>query len=95
MASFDRRFPIAPITIPPSVAPTREGVRRLHFPKQPISAPSYEHIAGGTRRKWGETHHGESMVALATQWIGKGAPSKAVAQNHHSHCKTGIEAEFF
>jgi hypothetical protein len=30
---------------------------------QPTSASSGEHIAGGTRRKWGERHGGESIVA--------------------------------
>src|SRR5258707_15316857 len=34
---------------------------------QPTSAPRYNDIATGTRRKWGEPRGGESMVAVAAR----------------------------
>jgi hypothetical protein len=44
---------------------------------QPISAPSDEHIAARTRRKWGERCGGESIVAAAIPSI-YGTPPPSV-----------------
>jgi len=66
LANPDRVFPIAPVYQSTDRAAPRGGVRRLHIPKQPTSAPSCEHIAGGTRRKWGDAARKQKST-----WIGK------------------------
>ena len=55
--------PSAPITIPPAACLLQAPASRTP-PMQPISAPTYEHSAARTRRKWGERRGGESIVAL-------------------------------
>jgi hypothetical protein len=55
--------PSAPITIPPAACLLQAPASRTP-PMQPISAPTYEHTAARTRRKWGERGGGESIVAF-------------------------------
>jgi hypothetical protein len=94
MIGSDRRIPIAPITIPWTarlLAALVQSVRRLHVPLQPTSASSDEHIAGGTRRKWGEHHGGESIVAAARPSI---YGAKPFLEASHGACCTKSPVTF-
>src|ERR1700730_2349564 len=60
----DRRIPIRPNYH----STGRTQIQALGDPTSPmqiISALTYEHTAGGTRRKWGERRRSESMVAAS------------------------------
>jgi hypothetical protein len=84
MIGSDRRIPIAPITIPSTarllaaLVYNAGGCTPL---MQPTSASSDEHIAGGTRRKWGEPHGGKSIVAF-------GHATRRFTEPSHDACCT-------
>jgi hypothetical protein len=60
---------------------------------QPTSVPTDEHIAVGTRQKWGERRVGKSIVA-APVYLRDSAGNR-VAQNHHKFLKFRRRAESF
>src|ERR1700748_3313169 len=57
----DGRIPIRPNYHSAGRLPMSEECRQ-RVAMRPTSAPSCEDTASGTRRKWGEPHHGEQVV---------------------------------